>query len=69
MPIGYLCQWISYAVFAVVSACCVPVSHADVLARSAFRVVCAVLWRRLSVWRNIGRRDINDLLAVVLRVF
>ena len=41
--------WISYAVFAVVSACCVPVSHADVLARSAFRVVCAVLWRRLSV--------------------
>ena len=47
--IGYLCQWISYAVFAVVSACCVPVSHADVLARSAFRVVCAVLWRRLSV--------------------
>lgn len=26
-------------------------------------------WRRLSVWRSIGRRDINDLLAVVLRVF
>jgi len=45
MPIGYLCQWISYAVFAVVSACCVPVSHADVLTRSAFRAVCAVLWK------------------------
>ena len=39
MPIGYLCQWISYAVFAVVSACCVPVSHANVLVRSAFRAV------------------------------
>lgn len=23
MPIGYLCQWISYAVFAVVFVCCV----------------------------------------------
>ena len=43
MPIGYLCQWIFYAVFAAVSACCVPVSHADVLARSAFQAVCAVL--------------------------
>ena len=43
MPIGYLCQWISYAVFAVASACCVPVSHADVLTRFAFRAVCAVL--------------------------
>lgn len=31
-----------YAVFAAVSACCVPVSHADVLARFAFRAVCAV---------------------------
>ena len=30
-------------VFAAVSACCVPVSHADVLTRSAFREVCAVL--------------------------
>ena len=37
MPIGYLCQWISYAVFAVGSACCVPVSHADVLTRLLFR--------------------------------
>ena len=36
MPIGYFCQRISYAVFAVVSACCVPVSHADVLAHFAF---------------------------------
>ena len=44
MPIGYLCQRIFYAVFAVVSACCVPVSLADVLARSAFRAVCAVLY-------------------------
>ena len=34
MPIGYLCQWISYAVFAVVSVCCVPVSHVDVLTHS-----------------------------------
>ena len=25
MSIGYLCQWIFYAVFAAVSACCVPV--------------------------------------------
>ena len=32
-----------YTVFAVVAACCVPVSHADVLTRSAFRAVCAVL--------------------------
>ena len=48
MPIGYLCQWISYAVFAAVSACCVPVSHADVLARFAFRAVCASHWRQLS---------------------
>jgi len=39
MPIGYLYQWIFYAVFAVGSACCVPVSHAIVLARSAFRAV------------------------------
>ena len=39
MPIGYLCQWIFYAVFAVGSACCVPVSHADVLTHSAFRAV------------------------------
>ena len=39
----YLCQWIFYTVFAVVAACCVPVSHADVLTRSAFRAVCAVL--------------------------
>ena len=29
MPTCYLCQWISYAVFAAVAACCVPVSHAD----------------------------------------
>ena len=59
MPIGYLCQWISYAVFAVVSVCCVPVSLADVLARSAFRAVCAVLWRRLSVscWLDIPTRQ------------
>lgn len=41
MPIGYLCQWIFYAVFAVDSACCVPVSLADVLTRSVFRAVCA----------------------------
>ena len=42
MSIGYLCQWIFYAVFAAVSACCVLVSHADVLTRSAFREICAV---------------------------
>lgn len=41
MPIGYLCQRTFYAVFGAVSACCVPVSHADVLTRSAFRAVCA----------------------------
>ncbi|WP_418517461.1 hypothetical protein [Pseudoruminococcus massiliensis] len=35
MPTCYLCQWISYAVFAAVAACCVPVSHADALTRSA----------------------------------
>ncbi len=62
MPIGYLCQWISYAVFAVVSVCCVPVSLADVLARSAFRAVCAVLWRRLSVscWLDNPTRQGHD---------
>ena len=38
MSIGYLCQWIFYAVFGAVSACCVPVSHADVLTRSVFRI-------------------------------
>ena len=43
MPIGYLSQRISYAIFAVVSACFIPVSHADVLTRSAFQVVCAAL--------------------------
>ena len=42
MPIGYLCLRIFYAVFAVVSACCVPVSHADVLTRFAIRAVCTV---------------------------
>ena len=36
-------KWGKYTVFAVVAACCVPVSHADVLTRSAFRAVCAVL--------------------------
>lgn len=39
VPIGCLCQRISFSVFAVVSACCVPVSHSDVLTRSAFRAV------------------------------
>ena len=37
-----------YAAFVAVSACFVPVSPADVLARSAFRAVGIVLWR-LSV--------------------
>jgi len=43
MPIGYLSQRISYAIFAVVSACFILVSLANVLTRSAFQVVCAAL--------------------------
>lgn len=56
MSIGYLCQWSFYAVFAVVSACCVPVSHADVLTRSAFRAVGAVLgiWGVINLLEGYG---------------
>lgn len=43
--LAMFCQRISFSVFGIAFACCVPVSHTDVLARFAFQAVCAVLQR------------------------